>query len=144
MCEMNATCPVHGRNNVKDAVENDVAARAVTYLGEYAVATLDNPEYQSPMAMLSALLGRPAPGMFMHLVVKVGETGCLGDVLDAQGLKDKTVFRETFLPADDPRLTPFMDEVSTGVTAKFNETLTTMMHESHDLVVDSVRNKVIG
>lgn len=144
MCEMNATCPIHGRNDVKDAVENDVAARAVTYLGEYVVATLDNPEYQSPLGMLATLLGEPAPGMFMHLVVKVDETGCLGDVLDSGTLKDKTIFRETFLPADDSRLDKFIDELEAGVSDKFNAELTTIMHESHDLVVDSVRNKVIG
>lgn len=144
MCGMSATCPVHARNDVKDVVEDNTPARAVTYLGEYAVATLDNPEYQSPMAALSALFGQKAPNMFMHLVVKVGETGCLGDVLDAQGLKDKTVFRETFLPGDDARLTPFVDDLSMGNSDKFNAELTKILHESHDLVVDSVRNKVIS
>lgn len=144
MCGMNETCPVHGRNDVKDAVENNLPARAVTYLGEYAVATLDNPEYQSPMAALSVLFGQEAPKMFMHLVVTVGETGTLGDVLDAGDLKAKTVFREVFLGADDERLTPFMDDLAAGVSDKFNAKLTEIMHESHDLVVDSVRNKVIS
>lgn len=144
MCGMTDTCPIHARNDVKDPVEDNTPARAVTYLGEYAVATLDNPEYQSPMAALSALFGRKAPNMFMHLVVKVGETGCLGDVLDAQGLRDKTVFRDTFLDPSDERLTPFMDDLQAGVSDRFNATLTTILHESHDLVVDSVRNKVIG
>lgn len=144
MCGMSETCPVHARNDVKDPVVDNTPARAVTYLGEYAVATLDNPEYQSPMAALSALFGGKAPNMFMHLVVKVGETGALGDVLDGQGLKDATVFRETFLDPGDERLTPFMDELATGVSDRFNETLTTILHESHDLVVDSVRNKVIA
>lgn len=144
MCGMSATCPVHARNDVKDAVQNNLAARAVTYLGKHVVATLDNPEYQSPMAAFAALFGKKAPNMFMHLVVEVGETGTLGDVLDAEQLKAKTVFRDTFLAGDDERLWPFVGDLSVGVSDKFNAKLTEIMHESHDLVVDSVRNKVIG
>jgi hypothetical protein len=141
---MTDTCPVHARNDAKDPIEDNVPARAVTYLGEYAVATLDNPEFASPMAMLAGLFGKPAPKMFMHLVVKVGETGCLGDVLDAEGLKAATVFRDVFLEAGDERLEPFVAEAQMGNSAPYNEALTKIFHDSHDLVVDSVRNKVIG
>ncbi|WAB09321.1 hypothetical protein SEA_STELLA_81 [Streptomyces phage Stella] len=144
MCGMNETCPVHGRNDVRDAVENNTPARAVTYLGEYAVATLDNPEYQSPMTAINALMGRETPNMFMHLVVKVGPEGCLGDVLDAGGLKAATVFRETFVSASDSRLDPFIQELEAGQSDAFNAKLTEIMHDAHDMVVSSVKDGTIA
>lgn len=138
-------CPVHTRTDVKDPVEANVPARAITYVGEYAVATLDNPEFGSPMAALKLLLGGEVtpPDMFMHLVVKVG-SGALGDVLDRDEMMEATVFRQTFLAPDDERLdeTAFSG-LATGDSTEFNAKLTEIMHEAHEMVLSSVKDGTI-
>lgn len=136
-------CPVHTRTDSKEPVEPNVPARAITYHGDYAVATLDNPEFGSPVTMLKAMFSPEpvkAPGMFMHLVVKVG-SGSLGDVLDRDEMMEATVFRQTFLGSEDDRLTDVMDD-ETGKL--FNARLTEIMHEAHEMVLSSVKEGVIA
>lgn len=146
MCGV-SVCPVHTRTTVVDDVEPNVPARAITYVGDYAVATLDNPEFGSPSELLGLLFGE-APkltDMFMHLVVKVGPTGSLGDVMDAGQLEKSTVFRETFLGPDDARLRAAIDQDGPlGNSAKFDETLSTIFRESHELVLESVKNGIVS
>jgi hypothetical protein len=140
-------CPVHTRTDVVDPVEANVPARAVQYHGEYAVATLDNPAYGNPLAALGSLLdpNYEPPNMFITMVVKVGE-GSLGDVL-AEGsgeLEKATVFKETFLSPNDPRLEEFLDlNPFSSDTSKFNERLTEIMHASHEMVMSSVKEGLI-
>ncbi|ATW62514.1 hypothetical protein HWB39_gp22 [Streptomyces phage WRightOn] len=139
-------CPVHTRTNAMDEVKSNVPARAITYVGDYAVVTMDNPSYGDPMSLISAMLGGEPPKMFMHMVTKVGPTKPIGDLSSVE-LKDNEVFRETFLDASDPRLEPFMDSAATelsGETDEFNAELTKIFQESHELVVASVKNGVIS
>ena len=145
MCGV-SVCPVHTRTTVVDGVEPNVPARAITYVGDYAVATLDNPEFGSPSELLGLLFGEEPKltDMFMHLVVKVGDKA-LGDIMDAGQLEKSTVFRETFLGPDDARLQAAIDQDDPlGNTAKFNETLSTIFRESHELVVESVKNGIVS
>lgn len=137
-------CPVHTRTDVVEAVQANVPARAIEYHGEYAVATLDNPEFENPLSALGALFGQEPPNMFVTLVVKVG-SGPLGDVMDAGNLESATVFKETFLSPGDGRLdefrglSPFAADTST-----FNQRLTEIMHESHKMVMSSVKEGLIS
>lgn len=139
-------CPVHTRTDKIDPVQANVPARAITYHGDYAVCTLDNPEFDNPLVALKTMLtGGEPPNMFMHMVVKVGPTGALGDVLDAGQLDSATVFKETFLATGDARLDEFRNESPFVVdTGDFNVRLTEIMHESHELIVASVKEGIIS
>lgn len=145
MCGV-SICPVHTRTTVVDPIEPNVPARAITYIGEYCVATLDNPEFGDPASLLAALFGQELEpkDMFMHLVVKVGDKA-LSDVMDAGKLESSTVFRETFLSPADGRLEaainpsdPFED------TSEFNRVLSEIFIESHELVLASVKSGVVA
>jgi hypothetical protein len=136
-------CPVHTRTTMVVPIEDGVPARAITYYGDYAVCTLDNPEFSNPMAALSFLLGE-AEGMekmFLQLVVKVGPTGTLSDVLEADGIGAATVFRDTFLEPGDARLTEFNGE---GPSQAFNDRLTKILFDTHEMTLDSVQNGIIS
>lgn len=136
-------CPVHTRTTMVDPIVDDVPARAITYYGDYAVCTLDNPEFSNPFAALGFLLGEEdaMPKMFLQLVVKVGPTGTLGDVLEAEGIEAATVFRDTFLEPEDARLAEFTGQ---GPSQEFNDRLTKIMFESHEMTLDMVRNGAIS
>lgn len=140
-------CPVHTRTNVVDDVKPKVPARAITYHGDYAVATLDNPKFGDASELLGILFGEEPKltDMFMHMVVKVGPTGTLGDVMDAGELSKLTVFQETFLSPGDARLIAAVDsEDPYGNTAEFDQTVSKIFKDSHELVLESVKNGIVS
>lgn len=147
MCE-NKTCPVHERVNVREDVTDEFGSgRAFTYEGDYAVVTLDNPAHTDPMVMLDALLGGgdfTPPGMFMTLVVKVGDKA-VGDLSPVE-LEKATVHREEFIFPGDETLTKFMDATpdENGVVEGFAEALTEIFHDKHDEAVLAVQGGVIS
>lgn len=146
MCGI-GTCPVHTRTTVIDKIEANRPARAMTYEGDYIIASVDNPDFDPSAAMLSVLLGTPAENLFIHLVVKVGPDKSIGDVMDEGNLEKLTVFRETFLAPSDKRLEDGAQESiesGTADTSLINEVMTTILHESHDMVVQSVKDGTIS
>lgn len=108
MCGVN-TCPIHERVNARDEVTDQFSSgRAVTYDGEYCIVTMDNPDYNNPMMALAALLGGQefkVPGMFVTLVVKVGDRA-VGDLSDDE-VRINEAHREEFVEHDDSGLDPF-------------------------------------
>lgn len=137
MCE-NVTCPVHERVNVREDVTDSFGSgRAFTYEGEYCIVTLDNPEFTDPMTALMALLAGPEdplPGMFMTLVVKVGDKA-VGDLSSAE-LGAQTVHREEFMKVGDESA-PDMD--APGFAAALSE----IFHDKHDEAVLAVQSGLI-
>lgn len=95
-CPQGEECPVHFR---VDEVFFDEAlryARLITYLGEYAVVTEDNPDLNSPALLVKAILGSfaldDAPARWATMVVHVGE-GVLGDGNDSSLEERRQAFR---------------------------------------------------
>lgn len=139
MCGEEKTCPVHYRVNVREDVTDAYGSgRAFTYEGDYVVVTLDNPAFVDPMTALMALLGGPddpTPGMFMTVVVKVGDKA-VGD-LSPEELSDLTVHREEFVH--------FEDYDPSKLDAKaFSEALTEVFHDKHDEAVLAVQSGLIS
>ena len=145
MCQ-NVSCPVHERVNVREDVTDEFGSgRAFTYEGEYCIITLDNPEYHDPMTMLGALLGGEdfvVPGMFMTLVVKVGDKA-VGD-LSPEELSSNTVHREEFVSFEDADIKEFMDETGAANKPGFSAHLTEVFHDKHDEAVLAVQSGLIS
>jgi|SRR5690606_9881976 len=145
MCQ-NVSCPVHERVNVREDVTDEFGTgRAFTYEGEYCVITLDNPEYNDPMTTLGALLGGEdfvMPGMFMTLVVKVGDKA-VGD-LSPDELEANTVHREDFVKYDDESIAEFKDADPSAPVPGFADKLTEILHDKHDEAVLAVQSGLIS
>jgi len=144
MCE-NKTCPVHERVNVREDVTDEFGSgRAFTYEGEYCIVTMDNPDYSSPMTMLGALMDPDfkVPGMFMTLVVKVGDKA-VGD-LSPEELSSNTVHREEFVSFEDTDVKEFVDETGAANKPGFSAHLTEVFHDKHDEAVLAVQGGLIS
>lgn len=139
MCGEEKTCPVHYRLNVREDVTDEYGTgRAFTYEGDYCVVTLDNRAFTDPMTALMALLGGPddpMPGMFMTMVVKVGDKA-VGD-LSPEELTDLTVHREEFVHLGDY-------DTSKLDAKALSETLTEVFHDKHDEAVLAVQSGLIS
>ena len=138
MCANETKCPVHYRLNVREDVTNNIGeGRAFTYEGDYCIATMDNPAFFSPMTALMALLGdeeAPLPGMFLTVVVKVGDKA-VGDLSDAE-LKAATVHEEEFARVGDDNIDADAPD--------FNDKLTEILHNKHDEAVLAVQSGLIS
>jgi hypothetical protein len=148
MCQ-NTQCPVHERINVREDVTKEFGSgRAFTYEGDYCVLTIDNPNYGDPMLALGIMLGEvekdAMPGMFMTLVVKVGDKA-VGD-LSPEELTASTVHREDFVKLGDPALVKWGDklDMTDAEADEFAADLTEMFHDKHDEAVLAVQSGLIS
>lgn len=146
------TCPIHERVDAKDEVTDQFGSgRAVTYLDDVAVITMDNPGYNDPMTALGALLGGrefKVPGMFVTYVVRVGE-GAVGDVTE-EDFRGATLHREEFVEHDDPKLDPFRGALDLPESEKkilsegMSSYLNAVFQAKHEEVVLAVKAGVIS
>lgn len=90
-CPQGEECAVHHR--VDDAYQDEKSqyARYITYFGDYVVITEDNPELESPLFLLKAILGQVTketlPPRWETSIFHVG-SGPLGD-LSEKPLEDR-------------------------------------------------------
>lgn len=97
-CPMGDECPVHHRLDEAYFDEDERYGRIISYVGEYAVITTDNPEMENPYVALGVLLGKikpeDLPPYYETCVIKVGAEGTLHDVaqLDQDGHRDAIRF----------------------------------------------------
>lgn len=87
-------CAVHNRVDHSFMDDEEKFGRIITYVGEYAVITGDNPECYNPFRVLAELMGgkKPAPiDAYETIVVHVGD-GVLGDLKTDDGIAlDKAI-----------------------------------------------------
>lgn len=86
-------CPVHYRNDYRETFEVGRETRLITYVGEFAVFTIDNPDLftsQGAVEAIKAALGLSAnpPRLFVTSVLRVGADGDLGGLADDPTLMD--------------------------------------------------------
>jgi hypothetical protein len=96
-CPMGENCAVHHRIDEAVFDEETEYGRMITYVGDYAVVTTDNPELESPILLLRILNGRvkpqDIPPPFETCVIHVGQ-GALSSAreLDIKGQRDAVRF----------------------------------------------------
>lgn len=130
MCD-ETLCPVHQRIDMVEEVRANEPARAITYLGEYCVTTVDNPNFMNPMVVMSAVLsGEPMPDMFLTAVVRVGDRA-VGDVPD-DDWDNAVVFQQTFVSVPNDRLDGAKDD-------EFLTIVTELFKDGHQMTVDMVK-----
>lgn len=82
-CPQGDECPVHFRVDEVMFDEPSQYARLITYVGEFAVVTEDNPDLGNPALLVKAVLGsitrEELPPRWSTMVIHVGEEGVLGD-----------------------------------------------------------------
>jgi|SRR5688572_4111483 len=140
----NSACPVHFRNDYRETFEAGHATRIITYVGEHAVFTTDNPELftsTGQMEAIKAALGLPAnpPMLFTTSVVRVGENGNLGPFTDdPDGMVTATVFKSTHGAMPDEAVA-----IQAGSLEGINAHVDTKLGDDHAMIVEQVRNGVI-
>lgn len=82
-CPQGDACAVHHRND-EEIIHDDIEfGRIITYVGENAIITSDNPELTDPIIQIKAAFGllspEDAPQAYETCVINVGE-GALADV----------------------------------------------------------------
>lgn len=92
-CPMGDNCAVHHRLD-EEYLDNDAQyGRLVTYVGEFAVVTSDNPELENPAFLFKIFTGRATeadiPPAYETCVFRVGD-GPLADIrdLDVEGQRE--------------------------------------------------------
>lgn len=83
-CPQGDECPVHFRVDEEHFDEPQQYARLITYSGDYAVITDDNPKLSIPLVLIRAILGATdtlTPPRWITDVIYVGE-GALADAFD--------------------------------------------------------------
>jgi len=96
-CPQGDECPVHFRVDEADIEPESLYARFITYVGDYAVVTGDNPELFTATNILGLILGEGSRvDRWLTSVVYVGD-GAIGDVpewsaevLSARGRHEET------------------------------------------------------
>jgi hypothetical protein len=140
----NTACPVHFRNDYRETFEAGRATRIITYVGEHAVFTSDNPELftsNGTMEAIKAALGLPAnpPKLFTTSVVRVGENGNLGPFTeDPDGLVAATVFKSTHGVMPDEEVA-----LKAGSLEGINQHVDAKLGDDHLMIVEQVRNGII-
>lgn len=141
MCVEN--CPVHSRTDVNEPIQANTPVSKINYRGKYAVVTIDNPDFLSPLTAIKAAMGliETMPPMFVTLVVEVGENGSLGDIMSPGGLEAASRFREahTNLPDGYEKQFDSYDAFSVAADAKLEE----MVNDAHTMILSSVENGLI-
>lgn len=82
-CPQGDACAIHHRND-EEIIDEDIEfGRIITYVGEYAVITTDNPELENPIFLLKMILGQVSkdklPDLYETCVIHVGD-GALADL----------------------------------------------------------------
>lgn len=97
-CPMGDECPVHYRIDEEFIDDESEYGRIITYTGEWAVVTTDNPEMENPAILLGILLGKikqeDIPQPYETCVIKVGAEGTLHDLaaLEPKEIKEHVRF----------------------------------------------------
>lgn len=96
-CPQGDDCAIHHRND-EEIVDDEIEfRRIITYIGEYAVITTDNPELENPIFLLKMILGaveeENIPPLYETCVIHVGD-GALADlrVLDSDARRETVRF----------------------------------------------------
>ncbi len=143
MCVEN--CPVHSRTSVNNPIQANTPVEKIDYIGKYAVVTIDNPDFLSPLTAIKAAMGLldKMPPMFVTLVVEVGENGALGDVMEAGpgGLETASRFRESHTNLPDGYEAQFDSYEAFSVAA--DAELERMVNDAHTMIKSSVENGLI-
>lgn len=116
-CPAGSNCPVHHR--VDSTINEPGYFSAISYVGEYAVFTGNNPAGGLSGIISAALAGRPCPDMFVTSVFKVGANGSLYDT-----------YNEATKATSDPHFTQTHDDLDN-------------VENAHLMVVESVKNDLL-
>jgi hypothetical protein len=136
MCTDRA-CIVHTRTSDVPDVVGDLDYHAVTYVGDKAVWTADNPEIGIEAA-IHALGGVDPVNVFVTRVYRLdSETSTLWELvgLDADAVSGRQLFRQAHTPM------PEYPEVETSEQSI--ALLTERVKTNHELIVDMVRGGII-
>lgn len=82
-CPQGADCPTHFRVDEEFYDKPDGYARLINYVGDFAVVTEDNPQYENPQLVIRILLGQVTeadlPPRWATMILHVGK-GNIGDL----------------------------------------------------------------
>jgi hypothetical protein len=97
---MGENCAVHHRIDEAVFDEETEYGRMITYVGDYAVVTTDNPELESPILLLQIFNGKVGPKdippPYETCVIHVGQDALSSArKLDVQGQRDAVRFIQT-------------------------------------------------
>ncbi len=140
----NSACPVHFRNDYRETFEAGRATRIITYVGEHAVFTSDNPELftsNGTMEAIKAALGLSAnpPKLFASGVYRVGAEGTMGAFVDnPEELTKARVFSSTHGMMPDEQVA-----MEAGSLEGINEHVDAKLGDDHLMIVEQVRNGII-
>ena len=105
-CPQGEACAIHHRNDEEILDDDAEFGRIVSYVGEYAVVTTDNPQLENPVLLIRIILGQvkdaDLPDTYETSVIHVGE-GALFDVrnLDKDGRRESIRFIQTHSKRDN-------------------------------------------
>lgn len=99
-CPAGEDCAIHHRVDEEMIVDEDEFGRIITYAGDYAVVSADNPDLSDPVTLLKLVLKRleasDLPDLYETCVFYVGK-GSLADLrkLDDTGRRESIRFLQT-------------------------------------------------
>lgn len=140
----NTACPVHYRNDYRETFEAGRNTRLITYVGEFAVFTSDNPELftsNGTMEAIKAALGLPAnpPKLFTSAVYRVGAEGSMGVFVDdPKALEAARVFSSTHGQMPDEEVA-----IKAGSLEGINAHVDAKLGDEHAMIVEQVRDGII-
>ena len=140
----NTACPVHYRNDYRETFAAGQSTRIITYVGDYAVFTTDNPELFTSAGTMEAIkaargLSANPPKLFTTNVLRVGAEGSMGAFAeDPQEFTNAKVFGTVHGQMPDEAVAE-----AAGSLEGINEWVDGNLGDEHAMIVEQVRDGII-